>query len=313
MTELEDLLAPLKADAPTDDEIQRLLASADRRTRRRRAKLAAGAVLAAAAATAILTNTPTPAPPTAAEILRHAAQTAKTQPGPFRGYRYIQQVDRRENPDYTVERTEEGWVDSHWQGRSVSTAKLVAGHITLPKPPKGAPKRPPDAAKAWERSTLATRDFTTPQDMPNLYGDGPLAQAPLSELPTDPTRLADLLLAAEKDGRWTPGGGWDPAPDTMHYAVLRDILLLLTMANVTPDQRAALITVLGNYDGVTPLPAVKDRRGREGRGVEIAVGRNQPVKVIFAPDTSELLEWSQGGETHTYLRFGHVNAIGERP
>ena len=42
----------------------------------------------------------------------------------------------------------------------------------------------------------------------------------------------------------------------MHYEVLRDVLLLLTLANTTPEQRAALITVLTNYDGVTPLPQV---------------------------------------------------------
>jgi hypothetical protein len=37
------------------------------------------------------------------------------------------------------------------------------------------------------------------------------------------------------------------------------------------------------------------------------------VRVIFAPDTSELLEWSQGGEVHTFLRFAHVARIGDRP
>ena len=99
----------------------------------------------------------------------------------------------------------------------------------------------------------------------------------------------------------------------MHYEVLRDVLLLLTLANTTPEQRAALITVLTNYDGVTPLPQVRDRRGREGRGVQIAVGRQAPVTVIFAPATSELLEWSQGSETHTFVRFGHVAQIGDRP
>jgi hypothetical protein len=35
--------------------------------------------------------------------------------------------------------------------------------------------------------------------------------------------------------------------------------------------------------------------------------------VIFAPDTSELLEWSESNEVHTYLKFGHVAKIGDRP
>ena len=45
----------------------------------------------------------------------------------------------------------------------------------------------------------------------------------------------------------------------------------------------------------------------------ITVAGQAPVTVIFAPDTSELLEWSQGDEVHTFLRFGHVERIGDRP
>jgi hypothetical protein len=99
--------------------------------------------------------------------------------------------------------------------------------------------------------------------------------------------------------------------------VLREVLLLLTEANATAAQRAALIGVLSNYDGVKPLPSVRDHLDRAGRGVEIPVDRQAPVRVIFAPDTSELLEWSQEGrvfgEVHTFVRFGHVAAIGDRP
>ena len=51
--------------------------------------------------------------------------------------------------------------------------------------------------------------------------------------------------------------------------MLRDVLTLLTISNATAQQRAALITVLTNYEGVTALEAVKDLRGREGRGVDI--------------------------------------------
>jgi hypothetical protein len=74
--------------------------------------------------------------------------------------------------------------------------------------------------------------------------------------------------------------------------------------------------------GVRPLASVRDHAGREGRGVEIPLtddrGRPQaPVRVIFAPHTSEILEWSEGGadpgEVHTYLAWGHVRASGDRP
>jgi hypothetical protein len=56
--------------------------------------------------------------------------------------------------------------------------------------------------------------------------------------------------------------------------------------------------------------------------VEIPVtdprGRPQPpVRVIFAPHTSEILEWSEGGtnpgQVHTYLAWGHVRGVGDRP
>jgi hypothetical protein len=152
----------------------------------------------------------------------------------------------------------------------------------------------------------------TPKDMPNLYGDGPLAKAPLSDLPTDPAQLGALLIDAHKDGRWTPGGSWNPLPANVKYDVLRDILLLLTQANATAEQRSALIDVLSNYEGATLLSTVKDHQGREGRGVDIPTGR-ATVRVIFASDTSELLEWSEPNEVHTYLRYGQVEKLGDRP
>src|SRR5262249_54426401 len=113
-----------------------------------------------------------------------------------------------------------------------------------------------------------------------------------------------------------------PTAAQARYDVLRSVLTLLTEANATPTQRAALIGVLGQYPGVKPLLAVSDHLGREGRGVEIPVtddaGRPQdPVRVIFAPNPSELLEWSEGGmnpgQVHTFLAFGHVAAVGDRP
>ncbi len=57
---------------------------------------------------------------------------------------------------------------------------------------------------------LRDQRIGTPRDMPNLYGDGALAEVPLSELPTDPQQLGALLIEAHKDGRWTPGGSWHP-------------------------------------------------------------------------------------------------------
>jgi hypothetical protein len=335
---IDELLAPLAPGEPTDDEIRQLLARADRRTKRRRIRIAGVTATAAVAALATLAALPgNPKPLTANSLLTTAAAVAADQPGPaaWTGYRYIHEVELRDGDGYTIERSEESWVSSDWQGRRVSPeAKVVAG--TIP-PGRKAPPLPADVQKELDRHPtrlsdkamaalkqaaalsrpdpkylLAPRTIQTPGGMPNLYGDGSLARVPLDQLPTDPQQLGTLLIEAEKDGRWTPGGSWDPLPDNVKYNVLRDILLLLTDANATAQQRAAMITVLTEYDGVTPLESVKDHRGREGHGVDIPTGRNT-VRVIFAPDTSELLEWSEPGEVHTYLSFGHVAQQGERP
>ena len=334
---IEELLAPLAPAEPTDAEIVALLAEADRRQRRRRTRLATGAALATAAATAAFAALPGagqhPATPTTTEaILTTAAAVAADQPEPaaWTGYRYAQVQELRTQDGYTVERVEETWMSSDWQGRRLSPAgRVVAGSLPSPTPagerytpPKLRPgerlspeelrKMRAALAPAAAELALRPRDIQTPRDMPNMYGDGPLAKVPLDELPTDPQRLANLLLEAHRDGRWTPDGHWNPPP-AIADDVLHDILLLLTEANTTPAQRAALITVLTNYDGVKALPAVKDHRGRDGRGVEIPVGARGPVRVIFAPGTSELLEWSAPGDVHTYVRFGHVARLGERP
>jgi hypothetical protein len=341
---MKDLLAPLSPVEPTDHEIATLLARADRRTKRRRQRTATVAGLATIALLATLAALPggdktvLPATASASELLRATAGVAADQSGPadWTGFRYVQEAELRTQDGYTLERTDEIWTDSDWQGRRASPqAEVVAGAMPPAHPPGKLPaaiekkikagaadeltpeqmktvREAMALAKPDPKYVLAARDIRTPQSMPNLYGDGPLAEVPLSELPTDPQQLGKLLIEAHQDGRWTPGGSWSPLPEGIKYDVLRDILLLLTQANATAEQRAALITVLTEYEGATPLPAVKDHRGREGRGVDIPTGR-KVVRVIFSPATSDLLEWSEPGEVHTYLKFGHVAKIGERP
>ncbi|MDA0164005.1 hypothetical protein OM076_27280 [Solirubrobacter ginsenosidimutans] len=336
---IDELLAPLAPQEPGDAEIRALLARADRRTKRRRIKIAGATAFAAVAVTATLAALPSDpkAPRTAHSILTTSAALAADQPSPgaWTGYRYVREVELRDGDGYTVERSEESWVSSDWMGRRVSPeAKVVSG--TIPPEHKAPPlpaairkeidRNPaqlsPEAlaalrnaasvAKPDPKTVLAGRTLEAPGGMPNLYGDGALYKVPLDQLPTDPEQLGTLLLQAHKDGRWTPGGSWDPLSSGVKYDVLRDLLVLLTDANATSQQRAAMITVLTEYEGSTPLESVKDHRGREGRGVDIPTGR-ATVRVIFSPDTSELLEWSEPGEVHTYLQFGHVASIGERP
>jgi hypothetical protein len=335
--DLEEALAPLREARPSIDA-HALVARAPGRRRRHGSRRLVAAMATATAvvgvAFAALPSHDTPdRPQTAAGLLRATAAVAADQPEPpaWAGYRYVKSIERwtsqpMESPKehipprpigepYTVEKTSEVWVDRHWRGRQIaSKGKLVAGRL-------------PDG-----RSGLMK-----PSDGPYQYGDGPLGNVPLSELPTDPKQLYELLVAAYKDLRWAPDvpahepqrprsrPSWapgHPTPAQIHHDVLRNVLLLLTNANVTGAQRAALIEVLGQYEGVEPLPAVRDRLHREGRGVEIPVtelsGRPESrIRVIFSPDTSEVLEWSHEGgisaQVHTFVRFGHVAAIGDRP
>ena len=336
---IDELLAPLAPEEPSDAEIRALLARADRRTKRRRIKVAGATAFAAVAALATLAALPSDpdAPLTARALLTTTAALAADQPSPgaWTGYRYINEVELRDGDGYTVQRSQESWVASDWMGRRVSPeATVVSG--TIP-PARQAPPLPAAIRKEIDehpaqlsrealaalqhaasiarpdpKSILQPRTLEAPGSMPNLYGDGALYKVPLDQLPTDPEQLGTLLLQAHKDGRWTPGGSWDPLPSGVKYDVLRDLLVLLTDANATSQQRAAMITVLTEYEGATPLESVKDHRGREGRGVDIPTGR-ATVRVIFSPDTSELLEWSEPGEVHTYLQFGHVASVGDKP
>src|SRR4051812_14955984 len=220
---IDELLAPLSPTEPSDDEIRALLARADRRTRRRRIKVATATAFAAVAVTATLAALPgaeaptgVPIPASAASLLKTTAAVAAEQPqprlAPWTGFRYVQEIDTRTQDGYTIERTEEIWTDKDWQGRRISPeAKLVDGTIppyhAAPKPPADVQEdseQPPgklaDKAKKFlqeaaavakpdPKALLAARDIHTPDGMPNLYGDGPLARVPLSELPTDPDQL----------------------------------------------------------------------------------------------------------------------------
>jgi hypothetical protein len=331
--ELRDALAPLRGAEPTEAEVAAVLAAATARPPRRSWRLAAAVATATALVALGLAALPdsgrrtAPLPLSAAGLLRTTAAVAADQPEPpaWAGFRYVKsrnlwtyrkfefvkgsRIPRLTGPPYTIAQDEEVWVDRRWHGRRLAPA----GHVVSGEPMKN-------------EYFLKPHDMSAPGDMPNLYGDGPLAEVPLSKLPTEPQALYELLVASNHDLRWSSGNvvwapGYPTAPQA-RYDVLRSVLVLLTEANTTPSQRAGLIGVLGLFERVRPLESVRDQLGREGRGVEISVadegGRPQgPVRVIFAPHTSELLEWSQVGadfgQVHTFVAFGHVGAVGDRP
>ena len=158
-----------------------------------------------------------------------------------------------------------------------------------------------------------------PSTAPLEIGDGPLANVPLAQLPTDPERLAALLDAATRDGRWAPGGGrllpFGPDPDAaVRFIVAREALTLLTVANATPALRAALFGVLARMPDVAATGERTDALGRRGEGLEIrfpagALGplaadpsgrplggenatRPDIIRVVFDAKTSDILSWS---------------------
>ena len=235
---IEDLLAPLAPREPTDAEIARLLARADARRRRRRIRVATGAALATAAATALFAALPSDdeAPLTAGSLLQTTAAVAADQPGPpaWTGFRYIQQVWRTEHGGATIERTEEQWTDSRWQGRRDLTrgegrrrraaargapcptaGRRAAGDRPAPgaalrQGPRGDPS--PVRARGPEVPARRARRSRPRATCPTSTATPRWPRSRSSELPTDPKALATLLLEAHEDGRWTLHGGWNPLP-----------------------------------------------------------------------------------------------------
>ena len=259
---IDELLAPLAPEEPADDEIRRLLARADRRTKRRRFRLAAATATAAAAIVATLAALPG-RPQGAADrrLAAHDRRRARRRPAEPAGLDRLPlrpaRSSWRTSDRYTLERTEESWTSSDWQGVPLSPgAQVVAGTIppharheqraATSRSSSTACRRPsgPRRASTWPRRSSPTRPevrAARPADR------DPAAACPTStatarwprsrsrDLPTDPQQLGTLLIEAHKDGRWTPGGSWHPLLESnVKYDVLRDILLLLTQANATP-------------------------------------------------------------------------------
>jgi hypothetical protein len=278
------------------------------------------------------------APIVAALALMPATQErgAANQPGQgaFHGYRYTRAIERvtygTHAANVTLEQSTETWVDRYWRGRRRSEhARFVRR--------SGNPK----VARRIVRHGLVTGH--RPGNESYGYGDGALAHVPLADLPTDPDALLRLLTDAEHDLRWGPPGaaaeklfGSQP-PDsdaTVRFRLARDVVLLLTEANATPELRRALFGVLARLPGVRRRGPMRDARGRIGDGVEIRdpfepdPSGPGDLRVIVEPRTGDVLSWSLVGkrpvkdprvhgqliaESHIFVRTGRVPRLGQRP
>jgi hypothetical protein len=347
--DLRALFAPLAADAPAPAEREALRAAlaaappAPAARPRARARLTwkpvaavATATLAVGAGLAILPgDDKTNQAGGGVSILHAAAAEAAGEPVPGVAeapYRYAR---LRDTFTYTATgaggataelheaQDSEAWVGAKWtgrqafaQGRTSLTGDAALGRTTWP-----------DAAAGKEDPFVKARDTAY------AYGDGPLAELDPADLPSDRDGIVRVLRDGIENNRWSlyPASRGKPnrsGARPIESFVTYSMLNLLSVARVTPAQRAAMLDVLGRDPSAHDLGTVKDAEGREGRGVtlrypgeQFLFGANR-FEVIFDADSSEILQWSMAPDVpsrgtparvETVLGGGYVAAIGDRP
>jgi hypothetical protein len=292
--------------APAPAEVDAVVSAAGRSARRAPTFVLTGIVAVAAAVVAVVTLTPASdereVPATAGTLLAEAAAAARQQPA-FTGYRYTDVVSRFRHPVggagvpfMETEQRRETWVDRDWRGHEiVHRGRIVDG------------RRPQEHDGSLDR-----------REGPFAYGDAPKAFP--DKLPTEPEALKAAIVDSLNTEDWQERPT-DPVPkeDWIEYHVVRRAILLLELANTTPELRGGLWGVLALAPGVERAPEVGDPLGRPGEAIKIPLlpfptgGR---ITVIFDPATSALLYFSEehphGWERHTILRTAHVRRIGDR-
>ena len=282
---LQDQLAPLRDDTPTDAEVAAVFAAARHRPRRRtRRRLALGLAAATAATAVAIAALPAEDSRDPIALLRAAAATAADEPPAFTGYRYTEILERFNDREQRVE----NWVDRDWQGRAITDGRerdfmygdgpLLDLDITaLPTEPKALLA----ALEANERGQNWAPGLPT--------GD---------QVRFDVTYSLLLLLGTANTTPELRGGLW---------SALALLPGLKPSDAKDPNGR--------DGDAVT-LPAPSQRAIPWGTG-RADVGT---FTVIFDPDSSELLSWSLTGvgggtpdQVHTFVRSGHVRNVGDRP
>ena len=174
----------------------------------------------------------------------------------------------------------------------------------------------PADQRAWEAagspSPVAASDDT--------YASGQLAYQDVSDLPTDPDELSELLRTA---------AGFADRPANVQMLI--EIADLLRLPDASPELRAALYRVAAGIEGVQLLGDVTDATGRTGTAVGIEFeesGDMQRTAILFDPETSRVLEirteilepvtWTDATppllvDYTLYLDSGIVDSTSERP
>jgi hypothetical protein len=277
-------------------------------SRRRFAFGAAGlAAVAAVAAAVVLFGAGGAGPsPAAAAVLHHAARTAAQQPAtdpPAPGQFVYTKSDgsvvntavlQNRTINFSEQVTREAWIGPDGSGRLRETHQ----------PPSFV--TPADRA-AWiaagkpELSGNANSDETFPA--------GGLSYLDLSNLPTDPAQLKQLI-----DERKVEGG---PSGDAETFTIIGD---LLRETYAPPGVRSALYTIASQLPGVQLVGPVKDDLGRSGTAVAY-VSNGVSDELILDPQTSALLaerqvvtgggSWAPVGtvvESTSYVSSGVVDS-----
>jgi len=350
---LRAMFRDVRATEPSRAEIDRALAAGAAADRARRLRcrprrlgrpavlvLALAALLGAGVAGLPVLDRESGAPSPLGGPLDAVAAVAAVQPAPkgAAGYRFQRVLDRwtygTSTAAVTFEQRSETWVDRRFRGLERSSAGTVVDR-------RGAPEIADRLAREQR--------FTTSERAYELGDATVFGERPLDELPTDPRRLADLMLRSHFAAR-RPGF---PRAELV-YDQTRELLTLLTTANAGPALRAAAFRAIALLGEVEPAGTRTDALGRTGTAVELRFGaeahpsdpdgrggllggdnakRPFTFELIFDPGTSTILAWSERrelqfaplsranrdergqllGQEHLYEQAGYVEAAGERP
>ncbi|MFE2041799.1 CU044_5270 family protein [Streptomyces sp. NPDC059477] len=142
------------------------------------------------------------------------------------------------------------------------------------------------------------------QDAPgggaDVFPIGGLETDVLDELPTDPEALRERL-AELTDSRFKPGDGvqdgeeehgeqegqdGQDGQDIQDWIVQQQIIQIAVHLPADAELRAAAYRALAQEPGVKDLGVVKDRSGREGRGVSVPLnGGRYELRIVLDPAT----------------------------
>jgi hypothetical protein len=267
-----------------------------RHTRPRRALLATAAVAAAAGATVAIVSGldeghVAPAPATAAEVLRHAAETAEQAGGPGvpndDQYFYVASEGTEMTSSFPTSEPADGFSYLYTKRREIWLSVDRPGRLS--ESPTGphrwlTPKDRSNWIAAGRPDTGDSRRSDEPMDPIGQYfiGDERFTTRQLRDYDPAPQELFDRLRSRVGDRGVSPDG-----------EVFVEIADALREAPQTPQLRATLYRALALVPGVQLLGNVHDRLGRAAIGVAYPEHNGLRQELLFDPQTAEVLNERQ--------------------